>query len=232
MGPISALARSLDDRAVIGAGNTADDLLPRKAPTARYARYVKPALDRVLGTVLLILATPAIGISALLVLVRMGRPVFYRQVRVGKDGRRFEIYKLRTMIQDRRRRAIGFDGPDRRLVHKSENDPRVTGLGRRLRLLRLDELPQLWNVVIGDMSLVGPRPELVDIVETYAPWQHERHDVKPGLTGLWQVSRHNGTPMHECTEIDLAYTRDITLFGDLAILLLTPIAMLGRRGGY
>jgi lipopolysaccharide/colanic/teichoic acid biosynthesis glycosyltransferase len=122
--------------------------------------------------------------------------------------------------------------PDRRKTHKHEQDPRLTALGRFLRKWSLDELPQLWNVVRGDMSLIGPRPELVSIVERYDTWQHARHRVKPGLTGLWQVTARGDGLMHEHTHIDLAYAARVSLRGDFKILLLTIPALLGRRTGY
>jgi len=105
------------------------------------------------------------------------------------------IYKFRTMRPDRRQAVLPYSGPDRRVCHETDNDPRHTPLGRFLRKYSLDELPQLWNVLVGDMSLVGPRPELVEVVERYESWQRERHRVKPGLTGLWQVTcRGEGSP--------------------------------------
>jgi len=106
----------------------------------------------------------------------------------------------------------------------------VPRVGALMRAFHLDELPQLWNVIKGDMSLVGPRPELPQIVERYAEWQHRRHVVKPGLTGLWQVSELNGHPMHECTEVDLEYLSTMGLGTDLSILIRTPVAVLRRHG--
>jgi lipopolysaccharide/colanic/teichoic acid biosynthesis glycosyltransferase len=134
------------------------------------------------------------------------------------------------MIPDRRSGGGTYIGPERRQTHKSPEDPRVTPIGRLLRAVRFDELPQLWNVIKGDMSLVGPRPELPEIVANYEPWQHRRHSVKPGLTGLWQVSHHNGKPMHECTDVDLEYIVQIGIASDISILLKTPAAMFHRRG--
>jgi lipopolysaccharide/colanic/teichoic acid biosynthesis glycosyltransferase len=195
-----------------------------------YRNRVKPIIDRVGAAVLMVTTSPLTLISMLAVWVSLGRPVVYKQKRVGLDGKTFEIYKLRTMIPDRRGRQGDYVGPERRQTHKSLQDPRVPTTGRLLRQVRFDELPQLWNVVKGDMSLVGPRPELPEIVAEYDDWQHARHQVKPGLTGPWQVSDHNGEPMHECTEIDLEYVADISFRRDLSILVRTPAAMLHRRG--
>jgi lipopolysaccharide/colanic/teichoic acid biosynthesis glycosyltransferase len=197
-----------------------------------YLRLVKPAADRVLGAILLVLTSPVLAASAVLVLVTIGRPVIHAQTRIGLEGRPFRLYKLRTMELDRRRTQVDFGGRDRRVNHKSIDDPRHTRVGRLLRSTRLDELPQLWNVVKGDMSLVGPRPELSEIVRKYEPWQHQRHVVKPGVTGLWQISDQNGKPMHECTEIDIEYLNRMSFTEDLRILMRTPLAMLGRRKGH
>jgi lipopolysaccharide/colanic/teichoic acid biosynthesis glycosyltransferase len=209
-------------------GSSAD----RIAAQGFYVRVIKPVLDRVLGLILLIVTAPIMGLAALAVLIRMGRPVIYKQARVGLHGKPFEIYKLRTMAPDRRVIQMPFNGQDRRRVHKSPNDPRVDSLGRILRAARLDELPQLWNVVRGDMSLIGPRPELPEIVKTYEPWEHQRHLVKPGITGSWQVSRSNGKLMRECVDIDIRYVERVSLWEDLSILIRTPVAMFGSRKGY
>ncbi len=196
-----------------------------------YATSIKPILDRVVGTILLIIVSPVIAVVALAVLIKLGRPVFYSHVRVGQNGVPFRVHKFRTMLPDRRRTHDGFDGEERRANHKSSNDPRHTKAGRFLRARRLDEFPQLWNVVKGEMSLVGPRPEVPSEVEKYEDWQHRRHIVKPGLTGLWQISEYNGQPMREHTELDIEYLERIGFFEDLRILARTPLAMLGKRAG-
>jgi len=201
-----------------------------------YPTVVKRGVDIVVsGTALLVLSPVVLGV-AVAVRLRQGSPVLFRQRRVGRDGRVFEILKFRTMLQDRRtasdRRAErrADIATDRRRTHKSDTDPRHTDLGRVLRRTSLDELPQLWNVLRGDMSLIGPRPELVQIVDRYEPWQHRRHAVRPGLTGLWQVSARGGRPMHEVTHIDLEYVDGLSLRTDLAILWRTPAALLRRSG--
>jgi lipopolysaccharide/colanic/teichoic acid biosynthesis glycosyltransferase len=152
----------------------------------------------------------------------------------------------RRMRLDRRRRQVAFEGPERRsdvdrrqvdrrvphggrrLTHKSEHDPRHTRLGRFLRASSLDELPQLLNVLKGDLSLVGPRPELPEVVAGYEPWQHDRHRVKPGVTGLWQVTeRADGTPMHHHVATDLDYVRRLSFRLDAWVLLATVPTVLG-----
>jgi lipopolysaccharide/colanic/teichoic acid biosynthesis glycosyltransferase len=196
-----------------------------------YETRVKPVIDIVLGMTLLVITAPLLISCMAMVRLFMGKPVVYRQTRVGLGGETFQVLKLRTMIPDRRSGdRAGYDGLERRHTHKSPNDPRVSRLGAALRAVRLDELPQLWNVVRGDMSLVGPRPELPDIVEHYEGWQHARHVVKPGLTGLWQVSAPKGKLMHECTELDLEYIEDFGFLTDLKIIARTPKAMLRRHG--
>ena len=205
---------------------------PSTTPRRVYARLLKPGFDRVVGLTLFILALPILIVAAVLIRLKLGAPIIYQQDRVGMNGEVFNLYKLRTMIPDRRQGNVDFEGSERRLTHKSPDDPRVLPLGRTLRSLRLDELPQFWNVVIGDMSLVGPRPEMPEIVAAYEDWQHQRHAVKPGVTGPWQISERNGQLMHQCTETDLQYVNDIRFSNDLSILARTPIAMIGGRQGY
>jgi len=222
----SLYQRALDSETA-GHSGSSFRLLPR---ANQYASRIKPIVDIVIGSVLLIILSPAILVSVGLVATSLGAPFIYTQDRIGLDGRRFKLYKLRTMIPDRRSNHGDYIGPERRQTHKSRQDPRVTAIGKFLRAIRFDELPQLWNVIKGDMSLVGPRPELPEIVADYDEWQHRRHIVKPGLTGLWQVSHHNGKPMHECTEVDLEYIATMSFTSDLSIMLRTPAAMLHRRG--
>lgn len=194
-----------------------------------YVRHLKPVVDRVVAAVLLVVLSPLIVLIALGLLMTLRRPIFFRQVRVGRNGVPFTLWKFRTMRPDRRMRNVPTP-VDRRVCHKSATDPRHTRFGRALRCTRLDELPQLANVLRGDMSLVGPRPEMSEIVARYEPWQHDRHLVRPGLTGLWQVSTIGTGLMHEHTDIDLEYIRVMDLKTDLRILLRTPAALVLRRG--
>jgi lipopolysaccharide/colanic/teichoic acid biosynthesis glycosyltransferase len=202
-----------------------------RASTA-YELVVKPLMDILGALILLIVAAPVLAAVYLLVLLQLGRPVILRQTRVGRHGRVFEVYKFRTMLPDRRQGDVPVH-VDRRVTHKHPNDPRLHPLGRFLRKWSLDELPQLLNVLRGDMSLVGPRPELVSVVQRhYEPWQHARHQVRPGLTGLWQITdRGSADEMYKHTATDLQYVQRVTLWGDLRILLLTlPSALGGNRG--
>ena len=159
-----------------------------------YERFAKPAFDVIVALIAALALLPLIVFTAMIVRFEFGRPILFRQSRVGRNGRYFTIYKFRTM--DRCRRAPDAGRPvdlhERRRSHKSVDDPRHTEIGRLLRKFSLDELPQLWNVLRGDMSIVGPRPELVEVVERYDSWQLRRHVVKPGLTGLWQISARAG----------------------------------------
>lgn len=188
-----------------------------------YERWVKPTMDRVAAALLLTALCPILAAIALAVRARLGQGVIFRQDRVGRDGDPFVMYKFRTMHPDRRSGDMGFDGLDRRQTHKTNADPRHTRLGMFLRRYSLDELPQLWNVLRGDLSLVGPRPELVDVVRRkYEPWQHRRHVVRPGLTGLWQVTQRDDMgEMHRHVDVDLRYIQHLSLRLDLAIVVMT-----------
>lgn len=199
-------------------------------PAPPYVRWVKPTFDRVLGVVALTLALPLIALIGVVVWVAMDSPVFLAQDRVGLRGRVFRLWKFRTMAPDRRTTQLEWLGENRRRTHKSADDPRITTLGRWLRATRLDELPQLVNVVAGDLSLVGPRPEMVAIVAQYEAWQHRRHAVKPGVTGLWQISDQGDKLLRDCTEMELAYLDQVSFLTDMKILLKTIPAMIKRRG--
>jgi lipopolysaccharide/colanic/teichoic acid biosynthesis glycosyltransferase len=158
--------------------------------------------------------------------------VLFRQTRCGLYGRRFTLYKFRTMVEGAEERLAELqhlnemDGP----VFKSRRDPRVTRLGRLLRKFSLDELPQLWNVLRGDMSLVGPRPPIPDEVARYERWQRRRLSMKPGLTCLWQVSGRNELTFEEWMRLDLEYIDNWSLWLDLKIALKTIPAVLRGRG--
>jgi lipopolysaccharide/colanic/teichoic acid biosynthesis glycosyltransferase len=216
---------------VLPISEVAELALVRGVTTSRcrssYERLVKPVVDRCAGVILGIVAVPLFLVLAAAIRVKLGKGVIYKQQRVGRHGVPFTMYKFRTMTPDRRQAVRPFNGPDRRVCHKRADDPRHTPLGRFLRCSSLDELPQLWNVIRGDMSLVGPRPELPHIVERYQPWQHERHEVKPGITGFWQLSGRAGGLAYEGVELDIDYLRALSLRTDLSVLLRTvPIAII------
>ncbi|CAN5190511.1 N/A [soil metagenome] len=207
---------------------------------AWYLRLVKPLFDRSVALVLMFLLGVPLLVGMLAVRLTLGPGVFFAQQRIGLSGRIFSTYKLRTMDHDRRatseadKKAFAdgrWDGFERRRTHKSASDPRLNRVGRALRTFSVDEIPQLFNILKGDMSLVGPRPEIPGVVDRhYQPWMHRRHVVKPGLTGLWQVSERGNGMMHEHVDVDLDYVDSISLTTDLRILLTTPYAVLARRG--
>lgn len=195
-------------------------------------RLVKRAFDIVVGLLLMIVALPLMGLIALAVLLFDGRPVIFRQERAGENGRPFTMYKFRTMVKELERRPEKKVNESERLIHKRRDDPRVTPLGRFLRRTSLDELPQLFNVLEGTMSLVGPRPELLDLVEQYQPWQRQRFTVPPGMTGWWQVTGRSDKPMYLHTEDDLYYIRNYSIWLDIQILIRTVWVVLIGRGSY
>ena len=195
-----------------------------------YRQIVKPVGDRVAAACLLVVLSPLIAAVALGVRLLLGSGVLFRQRRIGLGGTEFTIYKFRTMAADRRHGDGTFDGPDRRTTHKSDDDPRHTAFGRLLRKYSLDELPQLANVLNGDMSLVGPRPELVDVAIANGIVDHPRHFVKPGLTGLWQVSPARSQLIVDGLDLDLEYVASCRPLTDFRILALTAPAVWRRTG--
>jgi lipopolysaccharide/colanic/teichoic acid biosynthesis glycosyltransferase len=187
------------------------------------------ALDVAIAGTGLVLASPALALSALAVKLEDRGPVLYRQVRVGRDGVDFELLKLRTMVVGAERQGAGF------AVDKG--DARITRAGAVLRRLSLDELPQLWNVVRGDMSIIGPRPTLRYQVDQYDERQLHRLDVKPGITGWAQIHGRASLPWAERIELDLWYVTHHDWKTDLLILVRTPIALFGgtyrgEQGGW
>ena len=163
-----------------------------------------------------------------------GSPILFRQKRVGENGRLFEMLKFRTMVRNAEKfqSEVEKRDSDGNLIHKTKDDPRVTRVGRLLRRLSLDELPQLFNVIAGTMSLVGPRPEMPYLVEKYQPWQRKRFAIPPGLTGWWQVSGRSDRPMHLHTEDDLFYIQNYSIWLDIQILVRTAWVVLFGKGAY
>jgi lipopolysaccharide/colanic/teichoic acid biosynthesis glycosyltransferase len=189
---------------------------------------VNRAVDAAAAGAALVMASPVLAVSALLVRLD-GGPALYRQVRVGKDGADFELLKLRTMVVGAETIGAG--------LAVNRGDARITRVGRVLRRLSIDELPQLWNVVRGDMSLIGPRPTLRYQVERYDERQRRRLEVKPGITGWAQIHGRAQLPWAERIELDVWYVEHRSLAVDLRILLRTPLALLGgtykgERGGW
>jgi len=179
----------------------------------------KRAVDIVLSALLLVLTAPLMAVIAVLVKVTSKGPVIFRQKRIGRDGKPFTIYKFRTMYAD---------SPAYAQTPRGEDDPRITPLGRVLRRFDLDELPQLVNVLLGRMSMVGPRPEMPHIVQQYNELQRLRLTMKPGMTGLWQLSPDRNLPIHENLDYDLYYIENRSLILDIVILLDTAFYLLGK----
>ena len=183
------------------------------------------------ASVMIVVALPLLLMIALCVRSILGRGVVYPQSRVGRDGRDFVMYKFRTMKPDRRRQQCSLEEEDRRRTHKHPADPRHTKVGRVLRKTSLDELPQLLNVLRGEMSLVGPRPELSEVVDRYGLRSHPRHMLTPGITGPWQITvRNEGVLLHECFDHDLGYLTSVSMLEDLRILRRTASVLLEPGG--
>ena len=199
-----------------------------------YRRGVKRVLDILFATVALAFALPVIAVAAVAIKMDTPGPVFHRATRVGRGGAKFLFLKLRSM-------QVGAEELRGLLLHlnqaqgpafKLHDDPRVTRVGRILRKLSIDELPQLWHVLEGHMSLVGPRPAFPEEVERYEPWMLRRLTVRPGLTCLWQVRGRSDLPFDEWMRLDVEYVDHYSFLLDLKILALTIPAVLSARGAY
>ncbi len=196
-----------------------------------YERTVKRAFDIACALAATLIVLPVLGLVALVIWLEDGRPIFFRQKRVGENGQLFDMLKFRTMVPnaEQLRHLVETKDEDGNVIHKSKDDPRVTRVGRFLRRFSIDELPQLFNVLKGNMSLVGPRPELPDLVEQYQPWQRQRLAVPPGITGWWQVTGRSDKVMHLHTEDDLYYVQNYSIWLDLQIIMRTVwVVLLGR----
>lgn len=182
---------------------------------------MKRCLDMVLALIALLSLSPLLVLTALFIASESGLPVLFRQTRVGRGGREFGMYKFRSMVKN-----AAAIGP----YFTADNDPRITRVGRFIRRTSIDELPQLINVLLGDMSLVGPRPPLPAEVAKYEAWQRRRLSVRPGITGMWQVSGRNAVDFSAWMQLDLDYIDRWSLWLDLQILLRTVPAVLMRSG--
>jgi lipopolysaccharide/colanic/teichoic acid biosynthesis glycosyltransferase len=178
-----------------------------------------------------VLAAPLMALIAVAIKLDSRGPVFYRQERIGRGGRRFRLVKFRTMGQDaeRRREALLAQSKDPGWL-LLDHDPRITRVGRFLRHSSLDELPQLWNVVKGEMSLVGPRPIIESEDRQLEGWRRSRVDLTPGMTGLWQVLGRTSIPFEEMVKLDYLYVTNWSLWSDLRLIMRTLPAVLLKRG--
>lgn len=203
-------------------------MLDLRAPALNdYQRMIKRALDLLGALLLLPLTIPLMILVGLLILIFDPGPIFFNQERAGENGKPFTMHKFRTMVANAEKIRKAMVGS-----HKQKGDPRVTRLGRILRKTSLDEIPQLFNVIKGEMSFVGPRPELLDLVEKYEPWQRARFAIPPGITGWWQVNGRSDRPMHLNTEDDIYYLNNYSLWLDLQIIVRTIWVVLIGRGAY
>lgn len=201
-------------------------------PTNEYALLIKRALDIMIASIALVLLSPLmLAVAAAIKLTSIG-PIFFKQTRVGQNGRLFTLYKFRSMYRDAeaKRKELEhlneLDGP----VFKIKKDPRITPVGRFIRKFSIDELPQLWNVLKGDMSIVGPRPPTPEEVKKYKRWQRRRLSMKPGITCLWQVNGRNKIAFDQWVKLDLYYIDNWSLWLDTKILLKTIPAVISGRG--
>lgn len=215
--------------------DTANDLsLVVKPKLSRPQQIVKRCLDLVIASIGLVLLSPIMLLVALAIKLESKGPVIYKQTRIGKDGREFTFYKFRSMyegadkIRDQLQHLNEASGP----IFKIKNDPRITRVGRIIRKTSLDELPQFFNVLKGDMSLVGPRPPLPCEVEQYTPYQRQRLAVLPGITCLWQISGRSNIDFDRWVELDLEYIRKQSLWLDLMILIKTIPAVIKGTGAH
>ena len=199
-----------------------------------YQRLVKRLFDLVVGGLLTLLAMPVMIIIAIAIKLDSPGPILFKQQRVGENGRLFDMYKFRSMVinAEALQEEINQVDEDGHLIHKVKDDPRVTRVGHFIRRWSLDELPQFLNVLKGDISLVGPRPEMPWLVEEYEIWQRKRFAVPQGITGWWQVNGRSDKMMHLHTDEDLYYIQNYSLWLDILILLKTPWVVLRGKGAY
>lgn len=199
-----------------------------------YQRLVKRLFDLIFGSLIMLVSLPVMLMIALVVKLDSPGPVIFRQKRVGENGRFFHMYKFRSMVQnaEKLQKAVAEKDETGQIFHKRPDDPRITKVGRFIRRTSLDELPQLFNVLLGDMSLVGPRPELPWLLDQYDLWQHKRFAVPQGMTGWWQVNGRADKPMHLHAEDDIYYVQNYSLWMDIYILLKTPWVVMRGQGAY
>jgi len=210
-------------------------MLNLRAPAiSEYQRMVKRGFDLISTLLAMPILLPCIALTAAAIKLDSTGPVFYRQKRVGENGRIFEMIKFRTMVvnADAFQQQVETVNEEGQLIHKQRNDPRVTRVGKILRRASMDELPQLFNVLKGEMTLVGPRPEMPYLVEKYDLWQRKRFAVPQGMTGWWQIQGRSDRPMHLNTEDDLFYVQNYSLWLDLKILMKTFWVVVKGKGAF
>jgi len=210
-------------------------MIDLRAPAINdYQRLGKRIFDLAIAVPAVILLSPFFLIISIWIRLDSRGPAFYTSDRIGENGKTFRMVKFRSMVTGAEKRLNEVARYDEKgnLIHKTPNDSRITRAGKFLRRTSMDELPQLFNVLKGDMSLVGPRPELPQLVEKYEPWQRKRFAVPQGMTGWWQVNGRSDKPMHLHTDEDLYYIQHYSIWLDLQILLKTVWVVLRRKGAY
>ncbi len=215
-----------------------------RALAARRARWrlriafhavLKRLMDMSAAAILLLLLAPVFGLVALLIRIESPGPIFFTQIRVGRSGQPFDFFKFRSMYidaEERKKELMAQNEMAGGVIFKMKNDPRITRIGGFIRKYSIDELPQLWNVLRGDMSLVGPRPPVPSEVEEYTVSDRRRLHATPGITGLWQVSGRSDIPFDKQVELDVEYIHSATLWENIRLLLKTIPAVLSGRGAY
>ncbi len=199
-----------------------------------FQRFGKRLMDLALAGMALLCLWPFMMVVAIAIKLEDGGPILYSSTRVGENGRLFYMHKFRSMVvdADKLQQLVSHLDENGHLIFKHVNDPRITKIGRFIRRTSVDELPQLFNVLKGEMSLVGPRPELPWLVDSYEPWQRKRFTVPQGITGWWQVNGRSENPMHLHTDQDLYYVQHYSLWLDIQILWRTVSVVFRGRGAY
>lgn len=200
----------------------------------KFNSILKRTLDIVGSIFFMILLSPVYLLTAAAIMIEDGYPVFYNQYRVAKKGKLFKMYKFRSMYRnaDERKKELESDDMTGGVIFKMKDDPRITRTGKIIRKLSIDELPQLWNVLKGDLALVGPRPPIPDEVAEYGSWEWKRLDVKPGLTCTWQVSGRSDIDFDTQVQMDIDYINNWNVLKDIQLLIRTVPAVLSGKGAY
>ena len=208
------------------------EIVPAEGNRSTVYQAIKRLFDIVGASVLLICLSPVMLATFLVLMFTTGGKPLFRQTRLGHRGRPFTMYKFRTMSPGAESRQDQVENEQDGPIFKNRSDERITRIGRFLRVTSIDELPQLFNILAGQMALVGPRPPIGEEVAQYEPWQRRRLAVKPGLTCLWQVSGRSDIGFEQWVKMDIWYVENQNFFNDLLLLLQTPWSVLSRRGAY
>lgn len=197
----------------------------------RLYEIIKRSIDVVGASMGLIILSPILIIVAIIIKIESRGPIIFSQIRVGLNGKEFKMYKFRSMVENAEELKRGLESKNEMSgpMFKIKDDPRITRIGKFIRKTSIDELPQLINVIKGEMSLVGPRPSLPNEVEKFESWMHERLTVKPGLTCYWQVSGRNNIDFENWMKLDVKYVKERNIFIDIKLIFRTAIMLLGDK---